>query len=440
MSKKIKAIITILAGLFLVIIFFSCKKDSVFQYPPKPNVIINANDSRLGSNLIHFVKDSVYILATNIIIDSGKKLLIDAGTLIKINPSIYISINSGASIDANGTKDAPVIFTSTANKGKQGRYNYDGTWDGLRINGNGNRKSSGSLTYVRIEFAGAFQTSFLLNNVSNTTTINNIEVSFSFNSSSFEFSGGNCNASNLLSYASSGSDFTINKSYTGNLQNLLAYRHPFFAGGQGTNVGGVEIKDEGTRPVISNITIMGPSQKYANTSNYTLGNPQQRAAIITANNSKFFIRNAAIIDYPFRAYYIDSYNTSRSLEIGEADISYSLFYHADTATAFYLPVAAYLPYTSADLKIFLLRERYHNELFESKGQYMLTDPYNYYDGVPNPAPLAGSPLLTGANFTDSAGVFNDPFFKKVSYRGAMGADNWLTGWVNFVPLQTDYNN
>jgi len=56
----------------------------------------------------------------------------------------------------------------------------------------------------------------------------------------------------------------------------------------------------------------------------------------------------------------------------------------------------------------------------------------------NWAPMAGSPLLGAADFTDS--FLNDPFFKKVDYVGAFSGedDNWLNGWTNFDPQNTVY--
>jgi hypothetical protein len=54
----------------------------------------------------------------------------------------------------------------------------------------------------------------------------------------------------------------------------------------------------------------------------------------------------------------------------------------------------------------------------------------------NYMPLAGSPLLTAATFTDN---LLTSFFTKVSYIGAFAAnDNWMTGWTNFDPNNTDY--
>jgi hypothetical protein len=62
------------------------------------------------------------------------------------------------------------------------------------------------------------------------------------------------------------------------------------------------------------------------------------------------------------------------------------------------------------------------------------------DPTANWGPMAGSPLLNAADFTDA--LLNDPFFDKVDYAGAFksdaDADNWLKGWTNFDPQNTDY--
>ena len=45
-------------------------------------------------------------------------------------------------------------------------------------------------------------------------------------------------------------------------------------------------------------------------------------------------------------------------------------------------------------------------------------------------PVAGSPLLNRASFSGWAGLDN------VSFIGAFGTDNWMTGWTNFDPQNT----
>ena len=52
-------------------------------------------------------------------------------------------------------------------------------------------------------------------------------------------------------------------------------------------------------------------------------------------------------------------------------------------------------------------------------------------------PSAGSPLLGMASFTDKLLA---SWFEKVDYIGAFASnnDNWLAGWTNFDPQNTDY--
>jgi len=429
--------LNLLTVLFAMAFFAGCKKESAFRYPAKPQVTIAAGDERLNNKLIHLVKDTVYVIVSNISIDSSKKLLVDAGTLLKINGGFFIDIKAGATIEAKGNVDDPIVFTENANKGKAG-FNQ---WGGIRIYGNANNNVSNILSYVRIEFAGAQDNStfkkvaLTFTGTGTQTTINNIEVSYSAGNA-FEFNSGNCNAANLLCYASTGIDFNIINGYRGNLQNLLAYRHPLYASSL-LNLGGMYISGDSTSPNVSNLTVLGAGLLYGVNQQYFLGSPYKRAGLITEGNCKFHLRNSAILGFANAAYYLDSYNSAASLDSGKSEFTYSVINHADTSKAFYLPPGTYSTATSINLKNFYLRPEFHNELSASTGSFNLVAPFNYYDNIPNPLPNSGNPILTGANFS---GVFSDPFFKKVNYRGALGADNWLQGWVNFIPLQTDYNN
>ncbi len=50
-------------------------------------------------------------------------------------------------------------------------------------------------------------------------------------------------------------------------------------------------------------------------------------------------------------------------------------------------------------------------------------------------PAVGSPLLNAASFSG----ITSSWFDKVSFIGAFSAtDNWLSGWTNFDPQNTDY--
>src|SRR5215813_4530084 len=78
------------------LILQGCKKESLYQKTTKPEVKIAANDPRFNANIIDLVSDTVYIITTNLIIDSGKVLKIDPGTLVKVNDNISVTISEGA--------------------------------------------------------------------------------------------------------------------------------------------------------------------------------------------------------------------------------------------------------------------------------------------------------------------------------------------------------
>src|SRR5215467_2548785 len=195
---RILSVITLLIFSFLN----ACKKNSVFQKKEKPEVTFGANDVRLTANTIHLFKDTVYILATNLSRDSGQTLEIDPGTTIKVNDRLSITINSGATIEAKGNSNDPIVFTSSAFTGGVGSLVGGSVgqhfWYGIRIYGNAftNLNSgSGTLSHVRIEFAGGNQNNLgledllpclLLKNVTKETTIDNLQVSYSFETPSFE--------------------------------------------------------------------------------------------------------------------------------------------------------------------------------------------------------------------------------------------------------------
>jgi hypothetical protein len=123
--------------------------------------------------------DTLYTLQGYIKVTDGATLTIEAGTRIEgdaATPGSSLWILRGAQIDAQGTADAPIVFTSSNPEGSRA----PGDWGGIIIVGNGiinrtgggiftegpteeaedygggtdNADNSGTLRYVRIEFAG----------------------------------------------------------------------------------------------------------------------------------------------------------------------------------------------------------------------------------------------------------------------------------------------
>lgn len=423
----------------LIMLVASCKKEIEIIQKKNPEVSLDAN--RLAATVINLNKDTVYLLASNLVRNANEVLNIEAGTLIKVKNNLSIIINTNGKINANGTPDNPIIFTSDALKGTAG---FTGNqWEGITLNGTAG-VSSGTIKFVRIEFAGGiFNSSLVLRNLDSTTILNNIQVSYSNSKPSFEFSGGNCYASNLVTYASAGTDFLLTNGFTGMLQNLLAYRHPFFA----TDVyqlAGMQIQGTNTFPTISNLSVIGPDNQPGTeyVYNYTDSNNSGRriAALYITNKAKFHIRNTVLSGFPKTGFYIDNPETASSLRSGESDFTYSLVHSNDSTRSFYIPDNLLVftpPIAAKDFKNLMLQSQYHNKRVLNTAEYQFTDPYNYDYGL-NAIPMQNSLLISGANFDTP--FFHKSFFKKVNYRGAIGADNWLQHWTNFIPLQTDYNN
>ena len=67
---------------------------------------------------------------------------------------------------------------------------------------------------------------------------------------------------------------------------------------------------------------------------------------------------------------------------------------------------------------------------------LLLNPATFSLDAPNLLPQTGSSLLTGAV---TGGKLANMFFAAVPYKGAFGTDNWLAGWTNFSPQNTDYD-
>jgi hypothetical protein len=442
--------------LLLLVAVTGCRKaEDIKSGGAKPEKVLlgftGGNNTQNRLAVVHLYSDTVYLLTEQFVREAGEQLVIDAGTLIKVavgGAPVGISIRPGGVIIANGTATDPIVFTANAPTGTQQR-----TWAGVDITGNSTDNSvtgqqpdithfSGSLKYVRIEFAG-----LILNKLGSSSLIENVQVSYAGPQSSFEINGGTFNARYLVSYACTGPvDFYINRGYTGKMQYLLAYRHPFF-GSAGFNpsnaLAGVFIENNPFNPIdarpytfpsISNLTVLGPNRQNGSVSLYN-DTTFRTAALITTGSTGFHIRNSILMGFPGSSFYIDEYWTAYGLDNLYSDFMHSIVQSSYGYRTFYLLPGAYPPFLSVDFNEYMSESRFSNEIYDNASAFGWQDPFNYLE--PDLMAAAGSPVLDSADFTGA--VFSDPFFEKVSFRGAVGETDWLKGWTNFVPLKTNYN-
>lgn len=258
-----------------------------------------------------WTNDRVWEIDGVITVKDGAKLTIQAGTFIKAKPLAtgiatgVLVITKTGQIDAQGTAESPIIFTSynllddnantTATPGDFGgvvilgdaEVNTGSTTnivEGLDdqpnfaefyYGGSNNAHNAGILSYVRIEFAGRILDTdveingLTLAGVGNGTTVNHIQVSYG-KDDSFEFFGGKVNATHLVSFAPDDDNFDFDFGYTGSITKAIALAdsnstHSLSGGNPDSN--GIELDNNATgaittiitRPVISQLSIIGVS-------------------------------------------------------------------------------------------------------------------------------------------------------------------------------------
>lgn len=232
--------------------------------------------------------DESYVLIGIVTVEDGAKLTIPAGVTIfgdKATNATLV-VKQGGLIDAQGTQDAPIVFTSQLPVGQRAAGDWGGvillgrapineaggtaSIEGLSTDetygGTDAGDSSGILSYVRIEFSGIEISpdneinGLTLGGVGNGTAIDHVQVRHTLDDC-FEFFGGTVNASHLVCYRNGDDGFDFDEGYVGNLQFLFAQAKP----GEPNDANGFESDNDATspdatprtNPTIYNVTLCG---------------------------------------------------------------------------------------------------------------------------------------------------------------------------------------
>jgi hypothetical protein len=255
-----------------------------------------------------------YKLTGAIKVENGATLTIPAGTVIEGTggTASYISVAQGAKINVNGTAAKPVIMTAAVKQA--------GKWGGLVIcgkapinrvsggastatsevaeltyGGTNSADNSGSIKYLRIEYAGAaFNDAKEFNGLSffgvgSGTVVENVEAYYGADDG-FEFFGGSVNTKNLISIGNEDDQFDWTEGWNGTNENWYG-KLDFGKGNRGIEADNFEFGYGFTpiaNPTITNLTLVGPGSTAA------VANFAENQAIKLRRGTKGLISNVVL--------------------------------------------------------------------------------------------------------------------------------------------------
>jgi hypothetical protein len=378
--------------------------------------------------------DTKWTLNGVVTVGAGKTLTIEPGTLIvgdKASKGTLV-IQQGGKIVANGTKDAPIVFSSAVPAGNR----KAGDWGGLVLlgkapinepggtaavegfetmqtyGGTDANDSSGSLKYVRVEFSGIEIApdneinGLTLAGVGKGTTIDFVQVRNTLDDC-FEFFGGTVDAKHLVCHRNGDDGFDFDQGYVGKLQYLFLQQDPNVA----DDANGLECDNDKdapdvapvTNPTISNLTLCGQNGDQA----------KQQFGFLFRRGFNATITNAYVTGFEAGVDFRDVPPTDVAL-------TSSVFIGNTVENVAYVETANGADQTSDD------DGGFDEQAWFAAGEGNVTDAAALGDcfaDTPNPVPAAKIPGATPPSGLDASATFIGAF--------ADGSDNWLEGWTSF---------
>ena len=362
-------------------------------------------------------------------------LTIESGTTIYGESSTdgMLVVTRNARLVADGTADAPIVFTSSKNEGSRAR----GDWGGIIINGNAPINScgdtstgpceafgeggtgwyggddptddSGVLRYVRVEFAGTLLSpdnelnGIAFQGVGSGTVIDYVQIHMNADDG-IEFYGGTAEARHVLLTGIGDDSIDWTDGWTGKLQFAIAQQYA----DNGDN--GIEADNNGdandatpmSHPTLSNITLIGVP-----------GGASSDVGVLLREGTGADLSNVVVTGFGDVCLDIDHDATFANIGAGSLSVTNTIL-NCDTqfGTDGADPVGVDTFFTDGA----------GNET----GDPGLAAPYD--TTTPGFAPTAGSLAASGGSTPA------DSFFDAVDFRGAVGPDaDWTAGWTTSAP-------
>lgn len=356
-----------------------------------------------------------YVLQGLVFVRGGATLKIKAGTTVFCDQGSMLVVERGARIVALGTAEQPVVFTSAQPERDRRR----GDWGGVVVNGyapvavpggvatgeggtgqyggDDPDDDSGTLRYVRIEYAGypigaeGRSDALALRGAGAGTTIEFVEA-LNGDGDGIAVSGGTVSLRYAASIGNARNGMAWSKGWTGEAQFLLVQQRRDV--GRSPYDG---IHADASAPKVSNATIVG------STTGIRLGAGARGA-----------YRNVVVTGCAGDGLATRDAGTLEALAERQLEVSHAIFYDNRGGANF--------------------GDEVRTALVASASPVVERDPLlvnGLDEATPVFRPLGGSPALDLVNV---APVPFGAFFRPADYLGAFGGEeggDWLVGWTNF---------
>jgi hypothetical protein len=459
----------LLYGIVMAIFITGCRKIEVDGTPGgdgdnSSGLVLSGKintDRTLKSGNTYKLRGIVYVV-------DGATLTIEPGTTIQGEKSSRgaLIITRGTKLIANGTKTNPIVFTSDAASPAPGdwggivmlgRAKTNNSFNGVagtgEIEGGINNSeglglyggaddadNSGSLSFIRIEYAGyAFLpdkelNSLTLGAVGNGTIIDHIQVSYALDDA-FEWFGGSVNCNHLIAYKTLDDDFDTDNGFRGKVQFGIILRDSTKAdvskseAFESDNDANGSTNAPVTAAIFSNITAIGPKATLANN-----GSTLFLAGVQIRRYSSISIFNSIIMGWPTGLLIDGNKGTPTDLNItanNSLHIQQTIIAGCNKPVEYSASTTSATGWTRETATEWFSSAPFGNAILATNDEVKLTAPFNYAN--PDFTPLPGSPALTGASFSNAKLSDN---FQQVGFRGAVGAagtpeGDWWKGWTRF---------
>ena len=377
--------------------------------------------------------DNSYLLRGGVFVgddESTTVLTIEPGVIIYGETSTdgMLSIRRNSRIEANGTAEAPIVMTSSKEEGSRAR----GDWGGLIINGkapvnscgadfegevceafgeggtgfyggNDPADNSGTLRYVRVEFAGTLLSpdnelnGIAFQGVGSGTTIDYIQVHMNADDG-IEFFGGTANMKHAVVSGVGDDMLDWTDGWQGKAQFVVLQQHADAGdnGFEGDNNGENNVATPMSMPTISNVTIIGSPDSDASD-----------IGMLIREGTGGDFSNIVVKGFNDACLDIDNDATFANTDSGDLVITNTLL---DCGS----------PFKVDDDDAKSIDGWFLGQTGNSTGTADLADPYN--QTAPSYAPV--SEIGGGEAPADA-------FFDSVSFIGAIGSDDWTAGWTSY---------